>query len=291
VIHIFKPFPFQVDWASQAYCNYAIFVGVVSCVTCFYFAVRSYHYLKKDTDASFFAAFCEVLAEGFLSVLSLVSALIITFGFKRWCDEMSRRFERCSDATGHISNDEHVDSSDFFFHMSLCQAGMWLTFVGVFTGFAFSTLKLCRYHARENVRVSMARERRRLIAGDPDLVADVPPPRPPPPSTQAGQRSSMSETEASSSTSETMSKRARARALVERIIRRGRSGEEAVDAGEADDNSSEPPREAPPARPPAPPPPPPPRRPTKEVAAAKASPIGNEIYVCEQDEQELVDDE
>ena len=43
-----------------------------------------------------------------------------------------------------------------------------------FTLLVFSVVKLCRYHHEENLRVSMAKERKRLI--NEDMVSEIPPP-------------------------------------------------------------------------------------------------------------------
>ena len=54
-------------------------------------AIRIVNYLRKGGDASFFAAFCEVLIDGFLVVMTFLAAIFITVGFKTWCSEMTRR--------------------------------------------------------------------------------------------------------------------------------------------------------------------------------------------------------
>jgi hypothetical protein len=62
--------------------------------------------------------------------------------------------------------------SDTFDQMSTAQFGIWVSFSVWVTLFVFSMVKLCRYHHQENLRVSMAKERKRLI--NEDLVSDVP---------------------------------------------------------------------------------------------------------------------
>ena len=86
---------FKVDWASQAYCNFTIFVAVVTFLLSLGFGVRIVSYVKNKNDASFFAAFCEVLANSFLCLMTLVAAVFVTFGFRTWCSEMTRRFKSC----------------------------------------------------------------------------------------------------------------------------------------------------------------------------------------------------
>jgi hypothetical protein len=50
---------------------------------------------------SFFSAFVDVLVCGLMCVMVLIAALFVSLGFRVWCDEMTRRFETCSDAMGN----------------------------------------------------------------------------------------------------------------------------------------------------------------------------------------------
>ena len=123
---------------------------------------------------------------------------------------MTRRFENCQDAVGNpIDKADGIDSSDFFNQMFTAQFGIWMSFTGIillrniirqyhylyylwildnisfiihiilfsfsvwFTLLVFSVVKLCRYHHEENLRVSMAKERKRLI--NEDMVSEIPP--------------------------------------------------------------------------------------------------------------------
>ena len=89
--------------------------------------------------------------------------------------EITKRFENCSDAVGSntIDKEEKIDTNDFFNQMFTAQFGIWISFTVWFTLLTFSMVKLCRYHHEENLRVSMAKERKRLI--NEDLVSEVPP--------------------------------------------------------------------------------------------------------------------
>ena len=51
--------------------------------------------------SSFFSAFVDVLVCGLMCVMVLIAALFVSLGFRVWCDEMTRRFETCSDAMGN----------------------------------------------------------------------------------------------------------------------------------------------------------------------------------------------
>ncbi len=88
---------------------------------------------------------------------------------------MTRRFAECSEAAGNkIDPEDGIDSGQFYFHLSMCQFGVWLCFICCFTAFVFAVVKLCRYHHLENLRVSMAKERKRLINEDLGSEAPVP---------------------------------------------------------------------------------------------------------------------
>merc|ERR1719290_673245 len=86
---------------------------------------------------------------------------------------MTRRFENCADATENdIDKAEGIDPKGFFMQMFTAQFGVWLSWATWCGLTVFALLKLCRYHQQENIRVSMAKERKRLI--NEDLVQEVP---------------------------------------------------------------------------------------------------------------------
>jgi len=165
---------FKVDWASQAYCNFTIFVAVIMFVISLGQFVRFLKFFYKGRDSSFLSAFVDVIVCIFMCTMTLTAALFVTLGFKIWCEEMTRRFENCQDAVGNpIDKADGIDSSDFFNQMFTAQFGIWMSFTVWFTLLVFSVVKLCRYHHEENLRVSMAKERKRLI--NEDMVSEIPP--------------------------------------------------------------------------------------------------------------------
>uniref|UniRef100_A0A0K2UVT5 Uncharacterized protein n=1 Tax=Lepeophtheirus salmonis TaxID=72036 RepID=A0A0K2UVT5_LEPSM len=158
---------FLVDWASQAYCNYVIFVAVITFALSSFQIFRLSKFAFRAKDSSFFSAFIDVILGALMAGLTLAAALFVTLGFKVWCDEITLRFEKCSDATGNdIDKKDAIDSSGFFLQMFTAQFGIWMCFTTWFGLFLFSSVKLCRYHFEENLRVSMAKERKRLINED-----------------------------------------------------------------------------------------------------------------------------
>lgn len=165
---------FRVNWASQAYCNFTIFVAVIMFVISLGQFVRFLKFFYKGRDSSFLSAFVDVIVCVFMCTMTLTAALFVTLGFKVWCEEMTRRFENCQDAVGNpIDKADGIDSSDFFNEIFTAQFGIWMSFTVWFTLLVFSVVKLFRYHHEENLRVSMAKERKRLI--NEDMVSEVPP--------------------------------------------------------------------------------------------------------------------
>merc|ERR1712106_450478 len=121
----------------------------------------------KGKDSSFFSAFIDVISSILMCSMTLGAALFITLGFDTWCGEMTRRFERCADATENdIDRADGVNPKGFYMQMFTAQFGVWLSWA-TWCGLAvFAVLKLCRYHQQKNIRVSMAKERKRLINED-----------------------------------------------------------------------------------------------------------------------------
>ncbi|XP_022185589.1 transmembrane protein 179 [Nilaparvata lugens] len=155
---------FLVSWASQAYCNYTIFVGVVLLVVSAIQIYRMSVYIYKGIDSSFLSAFVDVVASIFLCGMTVIAALIITLGFMVWCHDMTERFPSCEIAAGQsIDRLDGIDTSNFYIELGAAQFGAWAS-MACWVGLSvFAMLKLCRYHQLENMRVSMFRERQRLI--------------------------------------------------------------------------------------------------------------------------------
>ena len=76
----------QVDWASQAYCNFTIFVAVIMFVISLGQFVRFLKFFYKGRDSSFLSAFVDVIVCVFMCAMTLTAALFVTLGFKIWCE-------------------------------------------------------------------------------------------------------------------------------------------------------------------------------------------------------------
>ena len=126
-----------------------------------------------SVSSSFLSAFVDAVGSAFLCFLSFASALIITLGFGTWCDDITQRFEECSYAEDeNIDQADEINTTGFYLLMGTAQFGAWASWA-CWVGLAVcAVLKLCRYHQRENIRVSMAKERRRVLTDG--LVHDFP---------------------------------------------------------------------------------------------------------------------
>ncbi|KAK9873580.1 hypothetical protein WA026_023136 [Henosepilachna vigintioctopunctata] len=154
----------KVNWASQGYCNYTIFVGALLCLVSLIQIYRFSVFLHKGTDSSFLSAFIDVLSGIFLCAMTIIAALMITLGFMTWCQNITQRFSSCELAAGQdIDKKDHINTAHFYIELGTAQFGVWGSFA-VWVGLSvFALIKLCRYHQIENIRVSMYRERQKLI--------------------------------------------------------------------------------------------------------------------------------
>ncbi|XP_072390256.1 transmembrane protein 179 [Diabrotica undecimpunctata] len=159
----------NVHWASQSYCNYTIFVGVFLLLVSVIQIYRLSVFLYKGIDSSFFSAFIDVLMGILLGGMTIIAALMITLGFMAWCQNMTERFPSCELAAGQdIDHADKINTANFYIQMGTAQFGVWGSFATWVGLSVCALLKLCRYHQLENIRVSMYRERQRLINENAD---------------------------------------------------------------------------------------------------------------------------
>ena len=155
---------FLVDWASQAYCNYTIFVAVIAFLVSLAQFVRMCKHLKRGTDPGFFAMFVDFLVAAFMIVMSSVAGFFVSIGFSVWCDEMERRFETCADATvNDIDRKDDLDMTDFHRQMVICQYSIWGLIVGFIPALMISMSNALNHHWRENSKAEKSKERKSLI--------------------------------------------------------------------------------------------------------------------------------
>ncbi|XP_050455266.1 transmembrane protein 179 [Cataglyphis hispanica] len=155
---------FVVNWASQAYCNYTIFVGLMLFIASAVQIYRMSLLMYRSEDSSFLSAFVDVVTSIILTTITLVAAITVTLGFMTWCQYMTKRFPSCELAAGNdIDKADGIDTSGFHIELGAAQFGIWSS-LSIWVGLSvFAVLKLLRYHQLENMKVSMYRERQKLI--------------------------------------------------------------------------------------------------------------------------------
>jgi len=155
---------FVVNWASQIYCSYTIFVGLVLLVASAIQIYRLSLLMYRSEDSSFLSAFVDVVTSIIITTITLIAAIIVTLGFMTWCQCMTKRFPSCELAAGNdIDKADGIDTSGFHIELGAAQFGIWSS-LSIWVGLSvFAVLKLLRYHQLENMKVSMYRERQRLI--------------------------------------------------------------------------------------------------------------------------------
>ncbi|KAK0182842.1 hypothetical protein PV327_000936 [Microctonus hyperodae] len=153
-----------VNWASPGWCNYTIFVGFIVCLTSIIQIYRLSMMMYRGEDSSFLSAFIDVISSIFLAMCILIAAITITLGFMTWCQCMEKRFSSCDLAAGNdIDKTDNINTSEFYMELGVAQFGAWSS-LSIWVGLSvFAVLKLLRYHQLENMKVSMYRERQRLI--------------------------------------------------------------------------------------------------------------------------------
>lgn len=155
---------FVAQWASQLYCNYTVFVGFLLFVASAIQIYRLSMFMKRGEDSSFLSAFIDVVSSIFLTAITLLAAILITLGFMTWCQCMTKRFPSCELAAGNdIDKADGINTSGFHIELGAAQFGAWSS-LSIWVGLSvFAVLKLLRYHQLENMKVSMYRERQKLI--------------------------------------------------------------------------------------------------------------------------------
>ncbi|KAH7939485.1 hypothetical protein HPB52_013164 [Rhipicephalus sanguineus] len=129
------------------------------------------HFIARWADdamfncSSFLSAFLDSVVSVIVMLLVFTTSVLVSDGFRAWCRAITQRFPACEDASvTQISKPDHVDTVGFYMHVGTAQFGAWSSWVCWVLQAVLCTRKLCLYHERENLMISMARERRLLNA-------------------------------------------------------------------------------------------------------------------------------
>ncbi|GIX99563.1 hypothetical protein CEXT_201161 [Caerostris extrusa] len=117
---------FNADWASKAYCGYIMTISSLLVLVSFIQAVRMFTMLRRETDSSFLSAFLDCISTIILAVMVFIGSIMVTLGFKTWCDAVTQRFRSCDDASiMEISKADNVQTKGFFIQIGTVQFGIW----------------------------------------------------------------------------------------------------------------------------------------------------------------------
>ncbi|XP_037090682.1 transmembrane protein 179-like isoform X2 [Pollicipes pollicipes] len=149
-------------WASCVYCYYVMVVAASIIFICIVQGARTLVFLRNNTDTSFAGAFVDMILCIVITFASLAAALFVTLGYEVWCNNITKRFATCSDATqNEIDAADQIDTTNFYLEIGMAQFGAWCLWSASVGLTVCAVLKMCRHHHDENIRSSMARERER----------------------------------------------------------------------------------------------------------------------------------
>lgn len=158
---------FVPKWASFSYCTYTTVLSCLLNLVSLIQLTRMSYFLRKGVDSSFISAFWDTIVALLSVAFTILAAIFVTGGFSKWCRAVTQRFSSCEAGQGilSISNpDGVINTSSFYIQMGTVQFGIWTLFVTWVLLLVLAGRKLFIYHERENLIVSMSRDRRRYAA-------------------------------------------------------------------------------------------------------------------------------
>ncbi|GAB6024959.1 hypothetical protein CHUAL_010060 [Chamberlinius hualienensis] len=163
----------NVTWASSAPCHYSLVVGLLMLAASLFMGNRLAKYLYRSSEGTFFTSFVDLVISSCLTVMTMVSAIVITLGFKAYCDTIISGYQSCAGASVQGIDKYDLESlSSFYLQMGTAQFGAWSTWVCCVALTVCSLLRSCWHHQTENLKASMAKERQRLLKGGYDPLED-----------------------------------------------------------------------------------------------------------------------
>jgi len=153
------------QWASSFYCGFSLFTSTLAFIVSFVQLVRMSIFLYKGIDSSFLSAFTDSVLSILVTLILLLSCVFVSDGFRTWCSAIEERFPGCEDASvTEIDPNDNINTLAFYIMMGSVQFACWSGWVGWVLQSVLCIRKICIYHERENIIISMARERRLLNA-------------------------------------------------------------------------------------------------------------------------------
>lgn len=153
------------DWASPFYCGFSLFTAILALLVSIVQLFRMSVFLYNGTDSSFLSSFMDTVLCVLVTCTLFISAIFVSDGFRTWCSAIEQRFPGCEEASvTEIDPNDHIDTRGFYILMGSVQFSTWAGWVGWVLQCVLCVRKVCIYHERENIMLSMARERRLLNA-------------------------------------------------------------------------------------------------------------------------------
>lgn len=156
---------FSPDWATPSYCFFSLIVAGVSVVVAMIELVKTSVMLYKGTRETFAITFKMTFSALVMVWFILISGILISAGFAIWCNAVEERFSKgCEAAAASMTisnNTQNIIVKGFFADLETSQFSIWSSLVIWVFALTLSGRMLFVAHERANIRISMARERRR----------------------------------------------------------------------------------------------------------------------------------
>lgn len=156
---------FAPEWTSPSFCIFSLIVAGLSVVVAILELIKTSVMLYKGTRETFAITFKMTFSALIMVSLILFSGIIVSAGFAIWCSAVEERFSKgCEAAAASMiiaNNTQNISVREFFSNLETSQFSIWSSFVVWVFALTISGRMLFVAHERANIRISMARERRR----------------------------------------------------------------------------------------------------------------------------------
>lgn len=156
---------FTPSWATSFYCIFTIILSSISVLAAIVKLVQTSVMLYQGTPNIFSRAFKMTFSALLMVIFVLICGIIISVGFSVWCNAVEERFSKGCEAAAEsmtiTNNTQNITVSEFLVHLETSQFSIWSSLVVWVFVLTISGWMLFEAHERTNIRISMARERRR----------------------------------------------------------------------------------------------------------------------------------
>lgn len=153
-----------VSWSSAFPCWYSLVVSAILLVVTGCQGYRLAKHLYYGYEGNFFSSFVDLVINTVLMLLVFTAAVVITLGFKSWCDTIISGYQTCAGASVKGIDKQDLEAlSGFYLQMGTAQFGAWSSWVCCVALMVCALLQSCWHHQQENLKFSMSKERQRLL--------------------------------------------------------------------------------------------------------------------------------